>query len=61
MNDNQKTTKSFDESKGTGNVHDFQAHQHKEQLSTGTTEGKTVQTSALHKKLKKNNRPRPLL
>lgn len=63
MNDNQKTTRNHEESRATtAAAEDRKAHTSQDQLTTGTgAEKSSVQTAAIHKKPKRNNRPRPLL
>lgn len=64
MNDNHKTTtRNHDEGRQTeASNEDRQPHNSKEQLaSASSAEKSSVQAAAMIKKLKRNNRPRPLL
>ena len=62
MNDNHKTTRNHEESRATpAAAEDHKAHTSQNQLTAGTGAEKSSVQAAIHKKLKRNNRPRPLL
>ena len=62
MNDNHKTRDHGESRATTADSDDRQSHTNKDQMTAGKGEEKsTGQTGAMHKKLKRNSRPRPLL